>query len=251
MNNIIKVMEDTNILSYEEILELDSSYEYNGIKVPRVTAILSAMLHEDYLMKWSNSIGLYQKKKYEDTLQDAADKGTYVHEAINRYLLTNELLDVNTLEFATNDQKKAAYNGFYSFLKWWDSVSNILKVEATEMEIVCPYFGGTCDFLVSKNDKIYLLDFKTSKQTGYKHFLQLSAYKFILENYYGIKIHGVGILLLSKNKINVEEYILDLSNPQNELFIQQATQTFLSIVFAYYNRLKTENMFNSLYFRRG
>lgn len=245
MNELITLMENKNI---NTLVDIESPYTYNGIMVPRATAILSAMLHEDYLMKWSNALGLYQRKKYEEFLQDAADKGTYVHEAINRYLLTGVLLDVNTLIDATESQKKAAYNGFYSFINWWENNSHLLKLEATEMEIVCPYFGGTCDFLVSINDKFYLLDFKTSKQTGYKHFLQLAGYRYILENYYNMKIDGVGILLLSKNTIKVEEYILDLSVEENELFMRQNEQTFLSLVFAYYNRLKTEEMYENIVF---
>ena len=244
MNDIITLMNDTNI---NTIIDIESPYVFNGIQVPRVTSILSAMLHEDYLMKWSNALGLYQRKKYEEFLQDAADKGSFVHDAINKYLLTGELLDVDTLP-ATNDQKKVAYNGFYSFLEWWNRNNHLLELVATEMELVCPYFGGTCDFLVSLNDKNYLLDFKTSKQTGYKHFLQLAAYRYILEKYHNMKIDGVGILLLNKFKIKVEEYILDLSIEQNRLFMDQNEQTFLALVFAYYNRLKTESMYANIVF---
>lgn len=188
MNNIENLMESESI---NTLISLESPYIFEGLPVARVTQILSSMLHEDYLMKWSNALGLFQRKKYEEFLQDAADKGTYVHEAINKYLISGEILDVDTLLEATNDQKKAAYNGFHSFLQWWESNSNILELVATEMEIVCPYFGGTCDLLVSSNGRTFLLDFKTSKQTGYKHFLQLAAYRYILQTYYNMKIDGV------------------------------------------------------------
>ena len=244
MNDLINLMDKENI---NTIIDINSPYIFNGIQVPRVTQILSSMLHEDYLMKWANALGLYQRKKYEETLQDAADKGTYVHEAINRFLLTGQLLDVDTLFDATEDQKKAAYNGFYSFIDWWDSNKNILQLVSTEMEITCPYFGGTCDLLVSSNGKNFLLDFKTSKQTGYKHFLHLAAYRSELQNYYNIKIDGVGILLLNKSNIKVEEYILDLSVEQNQIFIQQAEHTFMALAYAYYNRLKTQELFEDIF----
>ena len=244
MNDLINLMDKENI---NTIIDINSPYIFNGIQVPRVTQILSSMLHEDYLMKWANALGLYQRKKYEETLQDAADKGTYVHEAINRFLLTGQLLDVDTLFDATEDQKKAAYNGFYSFIDWWDFNSSKLKVEATELELVCPYFGGTCDFIVSLSGKNYLLDFKTAKQIGYKYFLQLAAYRYILERYHNIKIDGVGILLLNKTKIKTEEYILDLSVQQNEDFMRQCEQTFLSLVYAYYNRLYTEELYKNIF----
>lgn len=244
MNNIENLMESESI---NTLISLESPYIFEGLPVARVTQILSSMLHEDYLMKWSNALGLFQRKKYEEFLQDAADKGTYVHEAINRYLVSGEILDVDTLLEATNDQKKAAYNGFHSFLQWWESNSNILELVATEMEIVCPYFGGTCDLLVSSNGKTFLLDFKTSKQTGYKHFLQLAAYRYILQTYYNMKIDGVGILLLNKSRVKVEEYIIDLSVEQNQIFIQQAEHTFMSLVYAYYNRLKTQELYEDIF----
>lgn len=244
MDNITDLMIKENV---NTLVNIESPYINNGIQVPRVTQILSAMLHENYLMKWSNALGLFQRKKYEEFLQDAADKGTYVHEAINRYLLTGEVLDTDTLEYATVDQKNAASNGFNSFLSWWKSNENILQLVSTEMEITCPYFGGTCDLLVSSNGKNFLLDFKTSKQTGYKHFLQLAAYRYILQNYYNMKIDGVGILLLNKSKIKVEEYILDLSVEQNQIFIRQAEHTFMALAYAYYNRLKTQELFEDIF----
>ena len=58
--------------------KINSSYEFDGIVVPRVTAILSDMLHEDYLMDWSNYLGLYKHQKYKDVLDAAADKGSSV-----------------------------------------------------------------------------------------------------------------------------------------------------------------------------
>ena len=77
---IEKLLNEMNVSLYE-----GDRYFFNGIPVPRTTEILSSMLHEDYLMTWSNNIGLYQKKKYSETLKQAADIGSFTHEAIEKY----------------------------------------------------------------------------------------------------------------------------------------------------------------------
>ena len=51
----------------------------DGVVVPRVTHILSAMLHEDYLIPWANAMGLYKQLKYEDIINKATDTGSATH----------------------------------------------------------------------------------------------------------------------------------------------------------------------------
>ena len=76
-----------NILDQLSNLELDLSdkYQIDGKRVPRVTEVLSAMIHQESLMSWSNSLG-WKRISYKAFLQEAADKGTYSHLAIEKYL---------------------------------------------------------------------------------------------------------------------------------------------------------------------
>ena len=73
-------------------------YLYNNKPVPRVTEILSDMLHEDYLMEWANNVGLYQHKSHIEYRDEATAIGTYVHESIERYIKYNEYPDSNVIE---------------------------------------------------------------------------------------------------------------------------------------------------------
>ena len=51
-------------ISTEELDIIEGNhYQYQGYNIPRVTEILSSMLHENFLMVWSNSIGLYKRQK--------------------------------------------------------------------------------------------------------------------------------------------------------------------------------------------
>ena len=60
-------------------------YNQEGISVPRVTEILSAMIHSDKLMLWANSLG-FRGIRYLQALNQAADIGTEAHAHIEMYL---------------------------------------------------------------------------------------------------------------------------------------------------------------------
>lgn len=234
-----------NKINLNELFIDNDHYQYNGINIPRVTEILSSMLHENYLMTWANSLGLYKRRKYKDELDQAAMKGTYVHNAIEDYIQHGNDLDLDTVMLSYQREVSYAYG---SFKEWWDIIcKRNAKVIMEEQRLVCPWFGGTLDLLIEINNKIYLLDFKTSNHPSYKYFLQLSAYRYILRNYYGIEIYGCGIIKLNKQCIKFEEFIIDKSNPDYENFINICENTFLSLVYAYINRIEVERFYETLF----
>ena len=232
-------------INMEELnLETDR-YQYQGYSVPRVTEILSSMLHEDFLMTWANNLGLWKRKKYKDELEAAATKGSYVHDAIEDYIQNGNDLNMDTVMAGYRTEVSYAYG---SFRLWWDIVSKRnVKIIMQEHKLVCPWFGGTLDLLIEIDGKIYLLDFKTSNHPSYKYFLQLSAYRYILKYFYGIEIYGCGIIKLNKKSLDFEEFIIDKSNPEYDEFMDLCERTFLSIVYGYINRVLVENKYNYIF----
>ena len=63
----------------------DSPYKYGEFNVPRVTHILSEMLHEESLMNWAYKMGKVGQD-IEEIKDNAADKGTIVHSMCECYL---------------------------------------------------------------------------------------------------------------------------------------------------------------------
>lgn len=238
---ILDLLQDTEKFH----LEGQVKYQYNGIPVPRVTEIISSMIHEDYIVKWSNRIGM-KRQKYETVLEAAADKGTYAHDAINRFLTTGNRRLPNVPYQYFNEVN----NAFNAFLNWFDLVSqhNTVELLMSEEELVCPYFGGTLDFLVKINGKINLVDFKTSNNESWHHHVQLSAYRFILEKYMNIKIDMAIILMLSKKENGrFDEIYFDLGNIKSHIeYMNRCQELFLSIVYSYYNRIRVEELYNKL-----
>ena len=225
----------------------DSDYVFNNVKVPRVTKILSAMLHEDYLMTWANVIGLYKRQKYADVIGRAANIGTNTHNLIEAYIKT-QAFNITQAKTFNMEEIKAIDNGVNSFILWYDNLLKENEVEIIGMEqtLGCQWFAGTYDLLLKINGKIYLVDFKTSNHVGVRYFYQLAAYKYLLE-LQGIQLDGAIILQVSKKNVSFDEYVLDLHNPVHNNFMTMCTQTFFSLVYGYFNRLYTEGLFKNIF----
>lgn len=223
----------------------DSPYEYEGIKVPRVTHILSEMIHEDYLMDWANYVGRYKRQNHNDTRDHSAYIGTNVHSAIEKYTSMN-FVDLFDDIDSVSDRLKMK-NAFYSFKQWWDIISlHNYEIIFQEQPLICKYYGGTLDMLVSIDGLVYLVDFKTSNHFNYKYHLQTVAYRRMLYFQYGIIVDGIIILKLSKDQVFFEEQLLDLRDYSILEYINQCERTFISLVYAYYNRKIVERKFNDL-----
>lgn len=237
MNQMISLLNDIdkNPNLYESI------YKYNGVEVPRVTKILGKCIHNDSLMYWANSLG-FKRQSYSKTLAMSAAIGTECHASIDSFLENN-----NSEKSFINESARYAYE---SFLKWWNDIhyaGNTVNVLYHEYPLICPYFGGTMDGLYDINGKKYLVDYKTSNHITFNYCLQLAAYRYILRTELNIEIDGCIILQLSKNDISYNEYVLNFDNINHLNFINDCERAFLSLVYAYYNILKIENDYKSIW----
>ena len=233
MDLIVQALDQMQVISNDKT---STYYNQEGIKVPRVTEILSRTIHSDGLMYWANSIGL-KGEKYRDVLNRAATVGTQAHNAIEMYLSEN---------IKTNDNTP-----FLGFLMWYNYITQDvglpIEVIYIEHKLVCKYFGGTLDLLVKIGNKIYLLDFKTSNHVTFNYFLQLAAYRYMLKEVEGISVDGVIVLQLDKEEVGFNEYHLSFDIPDHLYFMENCQTAFLSLVFAFYNIQSIENQFNYLF----
>ena len=240
-------MELNNLLNINNYPTIEGDrYLYEGRPVPRVTEVLSSMLHEDYLMKWSNSIGLYKHQNYETVLNKSADIGSYTHEAIENYISKGMDLNIESIPYQLRTQ---VINTFNSFLQWWEIITynHTVKILMQETKLICKYFGGTLDLLVEIDSMIYLVDFKTSNHPSYKYYMQLSAYRYMLRILHGIELDGCIILMLSKTEYCFNEMMLNLHNQEHLNYMNYCEEAFMSLVYAYYNRLRVEQGFKNLF----
>lgn len=188
----------------------------NEIEVPSVTTILK-ILNKPFIAKWANSLG-WKRQSYDKVLEESANKGTFVHEVIHEYMFKEgKKFDVGTpdrLNFLyENINAFKEFEKHYSFNPIWG-----------EKSFTCDRFGGTIDLYCNLENKLTILDFKTSKKFYSSHFIQLGAYIQLLElNKY--KVDQVAILRLKDgdydikiiNRSDMERYI-NIFNKLTDLF---------------------------------
>lgn len=218
----------------------ESPYKYEDRGVPRVTEILSSILHEEYLMNWANFIGRSKKISHTVLSDNAAYIGSRVHAAIENYISNS--IEEDFSDISVKEDRQKMYNAFLSFKRWWSIIAqNNYRVIFLEKTLVNKYYGGTLDMLIEINNRIYIVDFKTSNHFNYKYHLQTSAYRRLLYDNYGIIVDGIIILKLSKVNILFQEQVLDLTDYNILRYINDCDRCFLSLVYAYYNRYKIQS----------
>ena len=223
-------LEDIASLHIEDAFR--NSYEYEGIQVPRVTAIISKMIEEEGIKQWANSLGFHHQS-YSRVLKDLAILGTLTHNAISTYIMGNPI------------PSDAPQYPMDSFRLWW---STILRsggqVLGSEVPVVCDLYGGTYDLLLKIKKKRYLVDFKTSNHVTYKYWLQLAAYTRVLRQQ-GVNINGLMILQLCKTDIAFREYVLDFSNQSHKEYFDICERTFMALLYSYYHITYLERRFKN------
>lgn len=146
-----------------------------GKRLAGVTTIIG-LLNKPQLVSWANRLGLdgIETNKYVD---DLAGVGTLAHQMVFAYLTGKKL---NTDDYSKNDISRAE-NAVISFFEW--AKDKDIKVILAETPLVSEkmQYGGTPDLYAVINGEKTLADFKTGNAIYDEYFLQLAAYRMLLE----------------------------------------------------------------------
>lgn len=230
----------------EEYRKNLDTYTFNGLPVPRVSTILKECISKEYLINWAAKIG---KQQYAIERNKATTIGSRVHEMIEHYLLYHEDLDLS-FKIAPSYLPSVlnAYNNFKEWVKYLNSNGYYIeKIIAIEKEISCPYYGGTIDCICQINGKIYIIDFKTSKQISYEYIIQTCAYMWMVNHGYCPDIphiDGIGIIRIDKEKKKFEDLFLNESIPEQNNIINQFFMGFGSLLSSYYHNINMRYLFS-------
>ena len=160
---------------------------------PSVTTILSSGQEKGYLTEWRERVGEEEAAK---VTKEATDRGTAVHNMIEKYLLGKEVSLVNPI----------LRGHFLQIKKHLDSLECIY---ANEIPLYSKHLkvAGRCDCVAMINNEIHIVDFKTSKhQKTFEEIesskMQCAAYTFMINEMFGLKVSKFSILLsnLYENK---------------------------------------------------
>ena len=147
----------------------------DGTRVAGTTTI-TGLLNKAQLVAWANRLGLegIDSTKYVD---ESAKIGTLAHEMIQAHI---QKMEINKRAFSA-EQIDLAENSLISFFNY--TAQHHIEPIICEVPMVSERYkyGGTVDCYCKLDGEPTLLDFKTGKAIYPEYFVQLSAYKNILE----------------------------------------------------------------------
>lgn len=240
---------DEELLKFDDI-KFDTTYEFDGVKIPRVTKILAECEDQSWLIDWASKIGY---KKRQIISEKALEIGSFVHATIEKFLKNKfNMVDDVVIPFISKDNEYQAIYSFNNFKYWIQCVEGmgykIDKIVGTEIPVTCPWYGGTIDCIMTINGANYIVDFKTSSSITLSYLLQISAYMWIINNGYCPelpRIDGIGIIRIPKNKTNFyEDIFLNSFIPEQNYMIEQYQRLFANMVSVYYRNRHATNITN-------
>tara|TARA_B100001250_G_C19749142_1_gene766840 strand:- start:503 stop:1225 length:723 start_codon:yes stop_codon:yes gene_type:complete len=182
---------------------------------------------EQKIAKQLSGKGRYKHMSPTEILRDweqRRDRGTIVHKEIETFIKQSDS-QKNAINLDVKSQQ-----GIRFLIEKCVNNNNLLfsevKILSKELQL-----AGTIDLMLynKKHDKIYLIDWKTNvsiKKAGYnkgiippanliddcsfnRYQLQLSVYRYILENYYNASVNGLYIVHLTNENYQVMECEFD------------------------------------------
>jgi len=193
--NVIKDPKIKRIVEYTEdnkqINVLDSRfYRRNGKYYPSVTSILNYFPKNHFFHSWLKDVG----HNSDIIAAKAAGEGTQAHNAIDAFLNGEEITWID--EFGNAKYSLEVWKMILKFAEFWNTHKPELIAGEYHLFSDQHEFAGTADLIVRFQEKLWLLDIKTSNSLHTAYDLQLAAYATAWNETHNEKIDRTGILWL-------------------------------------------------------
>ena len=169
-------------------------YSRNEEYYPSVTSILQFMPKGKFFETWLKDVG----HNADVIARKAADEGTQVHEAIEKYLMGEKIQWLD--ESGNSKYSLDVWKLILKFHDFWITHKPILIESEIHLFSDQYKYAGTCDLVVEINGVRWLLDIKTSNSIHTSMDLQLAAYAQAWNENFEEKIEKTGIIWLKSNK---------------------------------------------------
>ena len=196
--NIIKDPKIKRIVEYAEgdkqVNVLDSRfYRREGNYYPSVTSVLNYFPKNQFFHSWLKDVG----HNSDIIASKAAGEGTQVHNAVDDFLNGKEITWID--EFGNAKYNLDVWRMILRFADFWNTHKP--EVIAAEYHLFSDEYkyAGTADLIVRFNNKIWLLDVKTSNSLHTSYDLQLAAYAQAWNETHDEKVTHTGILWVKAN----------------------------------------------------
>jgi hypothetical protein len=193
--NVIKDNKIKRIVEYsadnKQINILDQRfYRRNDEYYPSVSSILNYFPKNQFFHSWLKDVG----HNADIIASKAAAEGTQVHNAIEAFLNGEQIEWLD--DYGTAKYSLDVWKMILKFANFWNTYKP--ELVATEYHLFSDdhKYAGTNDIVCRFNNKLWLLDIKTSNSLHTSYDLQLAAYAKAWNETHNEKIEETGILWL-------------------------------------------------------
>jgi hypothetical protein len=161
---------------------------------PSVTNILQFMPKGKFFETWLKDVG----HNADLIARKAADEGTQVHDAIEKYVAGEKITWLNDEGYS--NYSLDVWKLILKFHEFWSIYKPTLLASEIHLFSDKYKYAGTCDLVVEIEGVRWLLDIKTSKSIHTAMDLQLAAYAQAWDETFEEKIEKTGIIWLKSSK---------------------------------------------------
>lgn len=159
----------------------------DGNRYPSVTTVLGKMTDKTALNEWKKRVGEEEAARVSSR---AASRGTNIHTMCEKYVLGEEVDTSMPHNMMIFKQIKDVLDG------------HVGAVYGTECTLYSDHLkiAGTCDLVAKYDDKLAIIDYKTSTKRKRKewiegYFLQASLYSYMLWEMTGIGAKDIVVII--------------------------------------------------------
>ena len=182
--------------SSRSLIEGNRHYDVSNEILPSVTTILSATQSEEKaasLARWKSKVG---EKEAERVKNEAANRGTAMHQFLEYYIQNKKLLDL------TDEGREASSMG-QAIIE--NGLKDLEEIWGSEVTLFYPgLYAGQTDLCGIYSGRESIIDFKQTNKPKRRewiedYFLQLAAYAMAHDVIYGTCVDQGVILMCSKD----------------------------------------------------
>jgi len=174
-------------------------YDFNGMRMPSVTTILSKTKDQSFLTAWKNKVGHENAERIKN---HSASRGTAMHKFLEKHVDGIGYDDLTTL----GREAKAMANKIIE-----DGLSKVSEYYGSEVMLYYPdLYAGSTDLVCMHDGMETIVDFKQSNRPKREewvedYYLQIAAYAMAHDSVYGSNIQQ-GVIMVCTPDLYYQEF---------------------------------------------
>ena len=174
-------------------------YDFNGMRMPSVTTILSKTKDQSFLTAWKNRVGHENAERIKNV---SSNRGTAMHKFLEKHIEDVGYDDLTTL----GREAKAMANKIIE-----DGLSQVSEYYGSEVMLYYPdLYAGSTDLVCRHDGMETIVDFKQANRPKKEewiedYYLQIAAYAMAHDYVHGSNIQQ-GVIMVCTQDLYYQEF---------------------------------------------